>query len=153
MTKRGQQTIWLPTVVHVLLSMVLLIIGLLIINRFASGFDTTIEFKTQDLDHSLLSARLLNSPDCLAWTESYTKAGQTQYIVHSGIIDMQKFDKSRISNCIKGKNFDLKLYELGASESKQKASGDVKDALMDTFLVRVYDSGKFSTQLITIQIK
>ena len=153
MTKRGQQTIWLPTIMHVFFSMILLIMGLLIINKFASGFDTAIVYKTQDLDHNLIAARLLNSPDCLAWTESYTKAGEPQYIVHSGIIDMLKFDKTRISACIKDENFDLKLYELGSGTPVQILSGDVTDAPVDTFLVRIYDENQFSTGLITVKAK
>jgi len=153
MAKRGQQTMWLPTVIHVFLSMILLIIGLLVVNRFASGFDTTIQFKTQDLAHDLIASRLLNSGDCLAWTESYSKSGQVSYVVHSGIIDMQKFNKARISDCIKGKNFDLKLYELGSDTSVPISSGDAQDAPVDTFLVRLFDNGQFSTGLITIKIK
>ena len=153
MAKRGQQTMWLPTVIHVFLSMILLIIGLLVVNRFASGFDTTIQFKTQDLAHDLIAARLLNSGDCLAWTEAYSKSGQVSYVVHSGIIDMQKFNTKRVSDCIMRKNFDLKLYELGSDTSVPISSGDAQDAPVDTFLVRLFDNGQFSTGLITIKIK
>jgi len=154
MAKRGQQTMWLPTVIHVFLSMILLIIGLLVINRFASGFDTTIQFKTQDLAHDLIASRLLNSPDCLAWTESYSKGGQTNYIVHLGIIDVGKFDTSRVSQCISDKNFDVKIYDIVSNRLKYSIStGDTLDAPVDTFLVRLYDAGQFSTGLITIKIK
>jgi len=154
--KCGQQTMWLPTVIHVFLSMILLIIGLLVVNRFASGFDTTIQFKTQDLAHDLIASRLLNSGDCLAWTESYSKGGQISYLVHSGIVDVAagKFNKSRVSQCISGKNFDVKIYDTVSNRLKYSiSSGDTSDALVDTFLVRLYDSGKFSTGLITIKIK
>ena len=67
--------------------------------------DTTIRssYFTYNLEYSVRSAQLLNSPTCFAYEQQYTTVdGITRYKVLPGIIDFDKFTNGISSTCMEG---------------------------------------------------
>src|SRR3989344_8450163 len=101
LNKKGQEMETQQAILYVLFSMVVLIFGVIMIQQFAESINVQTTFYTQNLEYKLLSARILNSANCLAWEQPIS----SKTIVRAGIIDGQKFNPERIKQCINSDNF------------------------------------------------
>jgi len=143
---------WPTQLLSTVFSLVLLLIGIFIMNDVIKFVDANEIKYTGTLNFYTVAARVMNSPDCAAWEESYP--GQaTIYQPHLGIIDISKFNNTKIQKCISGKDFLIVLSYNGREVSTEKNPNDLENARRDIFPVRVYDNEKMYDGMLKVTIK
>lgn len=147
---------WPEALVYVLLSAILLIIGLYYILNISASSNLAIDFNVNNLQFSLLSNRIINSADCLAWEEPYLTSTGTTYTVHAGIIDESKFLKQRIKNCLDGKAVFLWLTDFDGNNLQPNITTKTPNSerfVEDYYLVKVHRTdGSFTDARLGVKI-
>jgi len=106
------------------------------------------DFSMKHLEYDVLSARILNAPECLAYSDSLGRA-------HAGTIDIGKYTEKQIKDCLKDQ-FYIVHYDANGVASvlgKDKIDDDGNSKLINnTFLVRyTKDSGQtFETGFLEV---
>jgi len=156
-SKKAQQ-MTSQTIVCVLLSMVLFVVGIVLITNTFAGADIKIKFQTRELDYGVLAQRLVSSSDCFAWEEQYTDVdGTLKNQVHAGTIDLDKVRRLGagvvLSNCLKGKKAAIELTDAQGTSLIQLTGDAGERPVTDYYLVKVRKAdGSFTDGNLMVQI-
>lgn len=137
---------WLTFFVNHILSMLLIILsilflGVLMKSALLSSAPTS---DVADLRYNLLSARLLNSADCLAYEEPYfgVPVGNDVQIykrVRAGVVDFNKLrNKESWSECVSNTPVAIGLRDLETGEVDSEENLNVVPDTPDVYFVKIY---------------
>jgi hypothetical protein len=126
-SKRGQGPFLKVASVMFTVGMLIFSVFMIIEPVMSNSYVTT-DFAIDHLEYDVLSTRLVNAPECLAYD-----AGQ----VHTGLLDLDKFDSDRIDACLENV-FEIKLSDDAGIVLKDISSDTEisSDAITSKFLVR-----------------
>ncbi len=153
---------WLTFFVNHILSMILIVLAVLMLGTVIKGVtDKSISYDVKDLHYNLLATRILDSADCLAYTEPYlgdivNGNAQGYYRVRAGIIDMDKF--GTWADCLGSPSvaaiLTLDDFTNGNSATSNPGGATLSSSFKsDYYFVKIYDSGEFHDGIIKISIK
>ncbi len=136
---------WLPAMMSVVLAAFLLIMVALMVLNIAGSIEVN-KFKplTSKLDYDLISARILNSPNCLAYEESYVDLDshpKTQ--THAGIISYDKLRATNLLDCLGNLEFEINLEDLEGNWDTGNSRLSTKAITQeDKFFVKIHKVGE-----------
>jgi hypothetical protein len=93
---------------------------------------------TDKLDFDMLSSRVINSPTCLAWEESYVGLdSHPKTLPHAGIISYDKLAEANLNNCLGDRDYAISLKDLDEDVwTTSKNRGDAI-GIEDMFFVNI----------------
>ncbi|MBI2117260.1 hypothetical protein HYT95_00005 [Candidatus Peregrinibacteria bacterium] len=112
-----------------------------------------------DLRYNLLSARLLNSADCLAYEDAYLDAAGNNIVrVRAGIVDINKYSTNEWSVCFGNPNTYAVLYLEDFTDGQNYVSNPTASQVdasyrTDYYFVRIRSGNEFHDGRIKISIK
>lgn len=103
----------LHSIIYMLFVATIIIFDIVIISHFMQDIDVRLNMQTSGLQFNTVAARLIYSPDCFAWEESYWLGDTLRHQVHPGTIDLHNHDEDpstidkndiddRTASCING---------------------------------------------------
>lgn len=148
---------WLPALVSVVLAAFLMImVSLMMLNITGSVDARDFAAPTSKLNFDLMSARILNSPDCLAWEEVYVDLDSHEKIqTHMGIINYDKLTGANLDNCLGDKDYQISLKDLDGdvwTTSTPKSRGTAS-GIEDMFFVNIRKIGESEMHRGVLTIK
>jgi len=141
-SKKGSEKMeWPGIMVNLIFNGVLILLSIIIIMTVLAGI-SGVSINTGQLKAELYKARLMNSPSCLAWEDEFMVGSIAVSAVHAGVIDPNKIDSTRISNCIPDREYNIILEWDYVDSTQQKhvySIDTVKETVGESYLVKVYD--------------
>jgi len=126
----------------------LFLAGVLMVLDLAEDADASVDFLTENLEHDVLSHRLINSADCLAYEEQ-TPAG---YQVRAGIIDMGKLNKGRLDRCLGNTPYAITITDLESQQTQAISSGSPELSITDYYFIKINQNTIQSNGVIKIEV-
>jgi hypothetical protein len=135
--KKGVE--WPRTIMYVLFSTLLLILGAFFILTIVQDFVATASIADENLKYNLFAHRIIGSENCLAYGD------------HFGIIDYEKWQQPRVTDCLdRKKNFELELTEFDGRVSTMSRGSPNK--IEDYFFVKVKHGNEFTDGILRIEV-
>lgn len=152
MNKKGSD--WPAALLSMIFSVVLLLFGTMIIIDVVKFAEVKSVDYIGNLNFYALSTRIINSPDCAAWEESFDSGNALSYKPRLGIIDITKFNGDRIQKCISGNKFLMTLSYNKKEVKIEKDPGKLPgDTTREIYPVRVLENGMFYDGMLEMKIK
>ena len=114
-------------IINNLFYIIIIIFAIVVILNVTKNMDISYEYRMDNMEFNNYAARLLYSPDCLAFQEQYTTDTGTNYRVYPSMIDVGKLNRGRVEKCLWGldqeEDYDLAIVKFADDNSLKRIYG------------------------------
>jgi hypothetical protein len=132
---------------------IIIVFAIVVILNVTKNMDISYEYRMDNMKFNNYAARLLYSPDCLAFQEQYTTDTGTNYRVYPSMVDVGKLTRGRVEQCLWGldqeEDYDLRVVKLASDNTATRLYGKASACnsgwnRAGSFFVQINEGGKVS---------